>query len=171
MIPPTAALRHRSSAKFSGPNNQRTFEHPALFEIAHQRHASSVDFLRLDGDPVLDPTVMIPISMVKLNEAHPTLCQTPCEQTICGEGAIARHTPVKFKSLRPFRAHIHEIRHTRLHLKGHLILGYTSGNFRIIHQGRMIPVERVNGIHVAPLLFHTHPGRAPQIKDGIPFGA
>src|SRR5262245_27765479 len=79
MITAIAALTHRRAAKFSGPNDERILKHIPLFEIGDQRHAWTIHFLRFKGDAFFDPSMMVPIFVIQLDETNTPLGQPPRE--------------------------------------------------------------------------------------------
>ena len=68
MIATVAALAHRGSAEFAGPNDQRLVQHAALFEVRDQRHAGAINFCGFEFDALLHAAVMVPVLVIKLNE-------------------------------------------------------------------------------------------------------
>ena len=85
LIAAAAALAHWGSAKLACPNNEGILKHAALLEIGDQGHARAVDLLGFELDPVLHPTVMVPILMIELNEADAAFGQAAGEQAVGGE--------------------------------------------------------------------------------------
>src|SRR5438876_688438 len=102
------ALAHRGAAKFAGPNEQGILEHIALFEIGDQCHARAIYFLRLERDAFLYAAVVVPILVVKLDEANAALSQAARQQAVRGEGAVARLAAIKIEDGLRLRANIHQ---------------------------------------------------------------
>ena len=99
VVAAVAPLRHRRAAELAGPDDQRVVEHAALLQVGDQRHAGPVDLLGLERDAFLHAAVMVPVLVVKLDEAHAALGQPAGEQAIGGERAIARLAAVEFERL------------------------------------------------------------------------
>jgi hypothetical protein len=65
---PTLAVN--GPAEFPTPNHERVIEHPALLQVLHQGCGSLVRLLATLRQTLGKLAVMIPIAVVKLNEAH-----------------------------------------------------------------------------------------------------
>src|SRR5438477_9978156 len=62
---------------------------------------------------------------------------------------------------------VHQAGDAGLHLKGHLILGDTGGDFRIIHSMVEAGIEAVDGAYEIALLLARDAGWVGEIKDRI----
>ena len=125
MVPPVIAVGHVAlvlggAAEFPAPNHQRNLQQPALFQIANQRRRGLVHVLAGLGNFRWQVAVMIPASMIKLHEAHPTLDQTSRQQAIVRKRRFARLSAVLVEHLLRFLLQIHQLRHACLHPVGHL---------------------------------------------------
>src|SRR5579885_2915164 len=85
-----SALRHGGPPELAAPDHQRVLQHAPLLQIGDQRRRRPVRFLRFYGDVGLHSAVVIPVAMVKLDEAHAALGKLSCEQTVRCERAVAR---------------------------------------------------------------------------------
>src|SRR5438552_6035985 len=81
VVSTVAALAHGRASEFTRPNDERVFEHVALLEVRDQGHASAIDLLRLQRYALLNGAVMVPVFMIKLDEADAALRQTAGAQT------------------------------------------------------------------------------------------
>src|SRR5690242_12474749 len=88
MIAP-GTLAHGRAAKLAAPQNQRVVQHAALFQILYKGGAGLIDIQRGARHAFLDFAMMIPRPMIELNEPHPAFRQSPREQTIRSETAVA----------------------------------------------------------------------------------
>src|SRR2546429_298218 len=70
MVATVAALAHGGAAKLARPYDERVLEHVALFEISDQRHARAIDFLGFERHTLFDAAVVVPVLVIKLDEAH-----------------------------------------------------------------------------------------------------
>ena len=52
MVIAAIALGHGSAAEFACPDDEGIFEHPALFEVGDESHASTIDFFGFQFDPL-----------------------------------------------------------------------------------------------------------------------
>ena len=75
-------LRVGSAAKLTAPNDQRVFEQAALFQIHHQRCARLIGLLALGADSFWKTTVVIPVTVIELNETAAALGEATREQTV-----------------------------------------------------------------------------------------
>ena len=78
----TLALEHGCATEFTSPDDQRFVEHPALFEILNQSPRRLIRQATADIHVLLKATMVIPAAVVKLNEPHATLSQSPGQQTV-----------------------------------------------------------------------------------------
>ena len=67
------ALSHGGSSEFSAPDNEGVVEHAPLLEVLNKGGGALVDPLGDSGDGVLDSAMVIPSTVVKMNEAHASL--------------------------------------------------------------------------------------------------
>ena len=72
---PSVALSHGGASEFSAPDNERIVEHAPLLEVLDEGGGALVNPFGHSGDRVLDPAVVIPSAVVKMNEAHAALGQ------------------------------------------------------------------------------------------------
>src|SRR5690348_2895758 len=103
-----AALRHRRAAELAAPDNERFIQHAAPLEVLEQGRGPLVHFGCCDLDVAFDAAVMVPIAMVELDEAHASLSQPPCQQTIGGEGTVSAFGAVKIKNFPRLMRNVHE---------------------------------------------------------------
>ena len=78
----TTALSHRSSAKLAGPDHEGVFQKVALFEVGQQRGGSLIAQFRGIGRRRLDVAVMIPATMVELNESNSAFGKASSQQAV-----------------------------------------------------------------------------------------
>src|SRR6185295_14038864 len=70
MVVAPVALRHRRAPEFATPDHQRVLEHVALLEVLDQRRRRLIHEPRRRLDAVLHTAVMVPATVVELDEAH-----------------------------------------------------------------------------------------------------
>src|SRR5262249_42320892 len=104
MIAAAAPLRHRRAAELAAPDHQRLVEHAALLEVGDQRRRRAVDLLSLEDEIVLHVRVVIPVAMIKLDEAYASLGETPRQQAVRRERSVAWLCAVHLEDLRWFVA-------------------------------------------------------------------
>ena len=66
------SLCHGSSTELAAPDNQCVIQHASLLEVLYERGGSLVDSLGNTGDGIFHASMMIPSTVVKLDEAHPS---------------------------------------------------------------------------------------------------
>ena len=103
MIPPVIVGRQLSlgidcPAELAAPDNQRVFEHAALFEISDQGGARLVDGQTLSADVLRQRAVLVPAAVEELHEGNTPLSQPP------GDDAVARKAA---RFLRVGAVHLH----------------------------------------------------------------
>ena len=74
MVPATA-LRHRRSTKFAGPHDQRILQHVPLLQVFEQSSGALIHQLRGSGRRIFDVPVVIPTTVIELNESRATFRQ------------------------------------------------------------------------------------------------
>src|SRR5690348_15478226 len=72
------ALAIHGAAKFAGPYDECVIQHAALLEIEHQSGRGLIDAFALQRDVSRQVVVLVPASMIELNEAHAALGKPPC---------------------------------------------------------------------------------------------
>ncbi len=86
-----AALAINGASELPAPYDQRVIEHAPLFEILHETCGRLIGFLAALGHTCDQSAVVIPIAMIKLDEAHAALGKATCEQAVRGEGPGLLH--------------------------------------------------------------------------------
>jgi hypothetical protein len=69
-------------------------EHSALLEIFDKRRGGLIDFFGLVLDPLIEATMVVPITMIELDDAHAALGKAPGKQAVRGKKAVSRLGPV-----------------------------------------------------------------------------
>ena len=82
MVVASGALSHGCTSKFSAPDDQSFVEHSPLLQILDQGGGSFVDEFGGRLSTTFDATVVIPATMVKLDEANPTLSKSSRQQAV-----------------------------------------------------------------------------------------
>ena len=147
VIASIAALRHGRPPELAAEHHQRVVQHAALLQIGDQRRGGPIHFLGLVLNAGFNVGMVIPIAVIKLNEAHAALGQPPGQQAVRSERAIARLGAVRVQNALRFLAHIHQIRNARLHLERHFILRNARENFRIFDGVVAVLVERIDRVN------------------------
>src|SRR5678816_2674312 len=80
------ALTIIGAPKFSAPDHQRVIEHSPRFQVLDQRRRWLIRLLANRRQRAGQAAVMIPVLMIKLNEAHPFLREPPGLQAVRREG-------------------------------------------------------------------------------------
>ncbi len=127
----SGTLGHGSTAKFTRPDDQRVFEHVSAFEILDQGGSSLVDQLGGIGNGSLDATMMVPATVVELNEANTPFCQSACQQAVGGKRSVTALGTIEVQGLLGFLGDIDQVRNAGLHPESHLVLADSRGNFRV----------------------------------------
>ncbi|MFT6864385.1 MAG: hypothetical protein ACJAVK_002950 [Akkermansiaceae bacterium] len=81
-------LGHRSASKFAAPDDKGVVENVSLLEVLDQSGGSLVDVLAPGFDAIDDTAVVVPASVVKLNEADTALGHAARHEAIRREGTI-----------------------------------------------------------------------------------
>ena len=90
MMVPTVIISSEISLGKDGPSelptpdDESVFEQAAFFQFQHQSGARLIDIVALALDAAGQVVVLIPAAMIELDEAHPALCETSCENTVRG---------------------------------------------------------------------------------------
>ena len=81
MVTPVA-LGHWSATELGTKYDDRIIEHAALLQINKQCGCASVHFPHRSLDVRFDRTMVIPVTMIKLDEAHTSFCEPACQQAV-----------------------------------------------------------------------------------------
>ena len=81
-----AVLAQRRTAELADPHHQRRIEQAAAFEILQQRRDRLIGHQRIVGQLGVEVAVMVPGSVIEVDEAHAALDKPPSQQTVGGEG-------------------------------------------------------------------------------------
>ena len=98
----TFSLEHGRPSEFPTPNDQGVLEHVSLLEILNQCPSRFVSQAAASIHVFDQTTVVVPASMVEVDEAHATLGQPASEQTIGGIGTVAGFGAVHFEDVLGF---------------------------------------------------------------------
>ena len=164
------ALGHRRAAEFAAPDHQRVVEHAALLEVLDQRGRGLVDLLGHAGDLVFDAAVMVPVAVIKLDEAHAALGQPPGQQAVGGEGAVGPLACRTCPAVSPASSEMSISSGTLLCMRKAisywLIRVAISG---IVHHRVVQSIQLVDRIdHVAAVRAASIPGGLPTYSTGSP---
>ena len=162
-------LRVDGAAELPSPDDEGVVEHPAALEVLDERGRRLIGVEALGLEIVGKIAVVVPTAVEDLHDANAALDEPAGEDQAVGEGAgLADVVAVHGERLGRFTAEVDQIGHTRLHPKGHLILGDAGLGFGIVKAVVAAGVERAEGIeHHAPV----GPGDAVgvgEIEDRIP---
>ncbi len=108
---------------------------------------------------MLQVAVLIPGFVEKLHKAHAALQQPARQQTIVGEGRLARLGAVHRQDVLRFFGDIHKLRGARLHAIGHLERANAGGDFRIADQIEATLVQAFESFQRVPLNPSVDAGR------------
>src|SRR5215468_3116433 len=99
------ALAIDRAPEFPAPDDQRVVEQAALFQVLNERRGRLIRAPALERQVARQVAVLIPASVIKLNEADAAFGQTSREQTVGGVGAgLARFRAVHLEdAVRLFR--------------------------------------------------------------------
>ncbi len=161
------ALRHRGAPEFAAVNNECVVEHAALPEVCDQRRSGFVDQAGGVLDAFFDSAVMIPATVVKLDETHATLSQPTGEQAVAGVAAVAAFGAVHVENLLWLVGDIHQLRHARLHAKRHFVLGDACLDFRVAKLFVCQPVESLHGVDDVALLLSVDAVRIVHVEHRV----
>ena len=160
-------LRHRRAPELAAPHDERVVEHPALLEVRDERGGRAVHVGGVALDELHQVVVMVPVAVIKLDETHAALRQSPREQAVRRERAIARFAPVGVEHVLRLVCHVHEAGHRRLHLEGQLVLRDARGQLRVIVHDLLRAVQRLHGRDHVVLLRGGDAGRAVQVEHRV----
>ncbi len=124
-----------------------------MVEVARQRLAGN--------------TVVVPVGVIKLNEAHAALDQTPGEQAVIGKRRLAGNRSIELERRLSLRCQIDQFRSTRLHPCRDLVGGDPRGDLGV---GRHLEPRLVEGddrIDRPPLTLRRNPCRGGQVQDWL----
>src|SRR5205823_15020634 len=117
------ALAIDRAPEFAAPNHQCVVQQTALLEVFDQGSAGLVGVFALFFDAFRQIAVLIPATMVELDEPHAALGHAAREQTVVGEGAGLLHVrAIHFEHSFRFPGNIGEFRHGGLHPVSHFVL-------------------------------------------------
>src|SRR5262245_26036776 len=91
----TPQLDHWRATEFAAPDYERIVQHPAILEVGDQRIGAAIGVLGTPVDVAFQEAVVVPPTMIEMNETHSLFCQTSREKTIGGERTIARRAAIK----------------------------------------------------------------------------
>ena len=111
--------------------------------------------------------MVVPVLVIQLNEPHAALGQAPGQQAVRGEGAVAGLAAVQIQDVLGLLAGVHQIGNAGLHLEGHLVLRDPRGDFRIVHDGVVLGIDRVGRLHHVLLLVAGDAGRVAQVQHRV----
>ena len=132
MVISAAALCHWRPPKLAAPDDQGLFQHAALLQILDQRSGALIDKLRGGSDTILDTAMVIPTTMIELNEAHATFRQSPGLQAITAERAITGSATIGIDDMLWLIGHVGQFGNGTLHPKGHFIRRQSRRNLWIL---------------------------------------
>ena len=148
------------ATEFTAPDDQRVFEHPALFQIREQRADGLVHFLRGTLHAALDLAVVVPRILPDLHETHPALDEPPRDKNLPRLRALAIHRAdsrrlaADVEGVRRF--HLHPIRdleglNARFKLRLLLTLRGVLG-VQLREQVQLPPLFRERGVRALDVL-------------------
>ena len=80
-----ATLGHWRASEFAAPNDEGVFEHAATFEILNQRGGRLIAVSATDVHVLLETSVMVPTTVIQMNEPDAPFGESTCEQAVAGE--------------------------------------------------------------------------------------
>src|SRR5688572_32179226 len=87
-------LSHRGTSEFPTPNHESLVEQPALLEILDQCRAGLVNvaayLIKTRLQILAGPAMVIPIRVIKLDEAHSPFHQAPGQKAVVGVRSFTR---------------------------------------------------------------------------------
>src|SRR5690242_16872314 len=108
MMVTSVPLRHWRAAEFGAEDDDHLVEHAALLEIGDEGRNSAIDFCCRTFHVFLHGAVMVPVTMIELNEASSAFGQPPCEQTVRGKSAVTALCPVQIENVLGLIPNVHE---------------------------------------------------------------
>src|SRR5258708_39795527 len=97
--------------------------------------------------------MMIPIAMVKLDEADAALGEPTRQQAIGRERSVARVRAIGIQNALRFLAYVDQVGNAALHLESHLILRDPREDFGIVNRVVALLIERGDGVDRFALQF------------------
>src|SRR5690349_7277734 len=81
------ALAVNGAAELAAPDDERVVQHPALGQIGDEPCGRLIYVFAALGQGLRKPSVMVPVAMIELDEAHAPLGETAGQDAIGSEGA------------------------------------------------------------------------------------
>lgn len=113
---------------------------------------------------VFHGTVMVPVTMVQLDESNASLRQTASQQAIRCKGSITSLGSVEIEHLLGFLGYIHQFWHTALHSEREFVLANARCYFWIIQSFFCQSIEGLNCVDDFTLLACGNPLRIAYIQ-------
>ncbi len=170
---PAAVFAHGRAPEFPAPHHQRVLQQSPLLEIGEQRHERAVHALALAFESVVQSlrfrgAVGVPPPVEQLDIPHPALRQPPRQQTVVGEGFLARFGAVELMDHRRFPGDVKGVAGVHLHAEGQFVLRQAGLGLRVPHFARRPFVQVVEGVERPAAESAGDAGRIGQEQDRIP---
>ena len=80
-----ASLAVDGAAELAAPNDERVFEHSAVFEVFNQRASGLIGVFGLFANALGEFNVLVPATVEELDEANAPLRQPPCKRQLAAK--------------------------------------------------------------------------------------
>ena len=122
------------------------------------------------ADVALEIAVVVPAAVIEMNEADAALCQSPCQQAIRRERAVAGRRAVEFEHCLRLVGHIDQLGHRRLHAERRFVRCDAGLHFGALQPLVAVPVELLNCLDARLLQFGRNAVRAANVVDRVAAG-
>ncbi len=162
-----------SAAKLAAPDDERTLQQAALFEVGDERSDGLVHAAHEIAMGALDIVVAIPRAIVELHEAHAFLDELAGKEAFAAKG-VRRVVAdaVEFLGLRVFLGKVERFGHLHLHAKGEFVVVHARGEFVVAGMLRGVRgVDLGEQVKIAMLTLGADSGGRCEIENGRTFRA
>ena len=143
-----------------------------MLQVQDQPRRSLVHAFGLQGNIPGQVVVLIPASVIELDEAHAALGQPTRQQAVGGvRPGFPRVGSIELESMLWLARQIHQGRDRGLHAIGHLVLGDPRGDLRIAKRFGAQAVDFLHGVEDVPAIAPVDSRRISQVEHGIAPGA
>ena len=164
-------LSHGSPAEFAAPDDERVIQQSALLEVSNERRRSPVhverDFVELLCQVIFTVAVVIPTSVVKLDEPRPAFKQPTCDQAVVGKGGFTRRGSVRSQRGGALLGQVHQFGPAGLHTVRHFVGGDARCNFRVADFRETGKIEFANRVDPRRLALLRVPRQSRKVWNRI----
>ena len=162
------ALAVDRATEFAAPDDKGIVEQTALLEVGQQRGGGLVDVATLQAEVAGQVVMLVPASVIELNEPYAPLCHATGEQTVRRVGAwFAGGVAVEIEGLFGLAGEVGQIGNRGLHAIRHLVLGNAGLDFRVAVIVELALIELGEPIQHAATTGVIDARRIGEVEHGI----